>query len=165
MKKQILKGIILIILVNISCQKNQPLLKPNNKIINHITVRKDNTIRKISFRMLENHFVKNTVTTLDNPKIESENEFNQIYGKATILGKEGQPTIIDFKKEFLIVVILPETYFQTAFGEIGVEKDKYNRLIISYKVQKGTKQTYSSRPSFAVIINKSEKGQIHIKEQ
>ena len=58
----------------------------------------DTLVKDVSYILAANYFVKNTVNQLDNPKIETAEKFNEIFGMATTMGKEGKPTEIDFSK-------------------------------------------------------------------
>jgi hypothetical protein len=50
----------------------------------------------IGYVIAKNYYVKNSVETIDNPKIESKERFNEIFGMATLQGEDGKPTEINF---------------------------------------------------------------------
>jgi hypothetical protein len=101
---------------------------------------------------------------LDNPKIETAEKFNEIFGMATKMGKDGKPTEIDFSKQYVIAVILPETDLSTNVSPISLLKNTKNEITLNYKSVVGQKQSWTSRPNFAIIIDKKENGNVTLKE-
>ena len=124
-----------------------------------------NQMINITFTVAKNYFVKNTIDKLVNPKIETAEKFNEIYGMATTMGKDGKPTEIDFKKQYVIAVILPETDLMTTIDPVSLQKDDNGKITLTYKKVVGQKQTYTIKPSFEIIVSKTENGTIELKEQ
>lgn len=114
----------------------------------------------VAYTIAKNYFVNNTVTQLDNPKIETQAKFNETFGMATRMGSDGRPTAIDFAKQNVIAVILPETNMETTVTPISLQKDDKGNLLLTYKTVVGEKKTYTAVPFFAIIIDKSETGNI-----
>lgn len=89
MKK--LLGIFAVLLFTFSCATNQDSM--------------------VQYTLAKNYFFssgnKITVPTLF--KISNENEFYQYFGEAAVKGKDGEPTPIDFKCQFVLAKVLPET--------------------------------------------------------
>ena len=52
----------------------------------------------------ETEIIKNDQVIPEYPKITTEEEFNKLFGMATIMGKDGKPTAIDFTKQFVLGV-------------------------------------------------------------
>jgi hypothetical protein len=112
--------------------------------------------KEISFKEAQNYFVKNTFKTeqIISKKITSQSELNNFFGNATVMGRNGKPTVIDFEKEFVVVVICPETYLSsqlTSIKLVEVEKSKVN---IKYKIINKEKQDYSVVPFSLMIVGK-----------
>lgn len=84
---------------------------------------------------------------------------------ATTMDKDGKPTEIDFTKQCVIAVILPNTDSITSLAPISLQKDEKGTIILKYKKEVGEKQTFTIRPSFEIIVDKSENGNIELKEQ
>jgi len=124
----------------------------------------DNVATDISFEVIKNYFVNNSVEKLDNPKIETEDKFNEIFGMAPLIGDDGAPTEIDFSKQFVIAVVLAETEMLTTVDAVSLQKNDKNEIVFTYKVVVGEKQTYISRPYIAIVVDKSEKGKIILNE-
>ena len=112
--------------------------------------------KEISFREAQNYFVKNTFKTdqIVSKKITTQSELNDFFGSATVMGSNGKPTVIDFEKEFVVVVICPETYFDSQFTSIKLVEAKENKVNIEYKITTKEKQTYSVVPFSLMILGK-----------
>jgi len=158
---QFFKLVILVSLIFIACQNNSNSDKATDNKSSTTTSQKTD----IPFTLAKNYFVKNTFEKLDNPKIETHEQFNEIFGMATTMAKDGKPTEIDFAKQYVIAVILPNTDSITSLAPISLQKDEKGTIILKYKKEVGEKQTFTIRPSFEIIVDKSENGNIELKEQ
>ena len=87
------------------------------------------------------------------PKITTEEEFNKLFGMATTMGNDGKPTAIDFTKQFVLAIVLPETDFATEINPVKVE-EKGDSLLYTYDVKTGEKQTFSIQPVSIIILDK-----------
>lgn len=118
----------------------------------------------IVYTIANNYYVNNTVKTLDNPKIETAEKFNEIFGMATTMGVAGRPTEIDFSKQYAIAVILPQTDLATTIYPISLLRNTKNEISLQYKSVVGEKQSFSTQPNFIIIVDKRENGSITLKE-
>ena len=147
-----------------SCQNSSKI----NKTETEQNVVKDtmdtNVPQEIAFTLIRNYFVKNTVKVIEQAKIESAEKFNEIFGMATTMGKDGKPTEIDFTKQYVIAVIKPETDLETTLEPVSLSKDSKNKLSLNYKFVQGQKQSYTIRPFFAIIVDKALNGEIELNE-
>lgn len=111
--------------------------------------------KEISFREAQNYFVKNTFKTkqIVSKKITSQIELNQFFGSATVVGRNGKPSEINFETEFVVVVICPETFFSTQFTSIKLVEEE-SKVNIQYKITTKEKQTYSIVPFSLMIVGK-----------
>lgn len=93
----------------------------------------------------DNYFVRNDAQIPENPKINTKEEFEKIFGMGSVMGDDGKPTDIDFERQFVIAVIQPATDRdvdmdderllddgQTLTFEYSVDKDREK---LSYKIQ------------------------------
>jgi hypothetical protein len=117
----------------------------------------------IPYTVAKNYFVKNTVTQLDNPKIESAEKFEAVFGMATVMGPDGKPSPIDFSKQNVIALVLPETDLATTLAPVSLQNDARGNIVFTYKKTTGAKQSYSTRPSLAIVVNKSASGPVVLK--
>jgi hypothetical protein len=117
----------------------------------------------IPYTVAQNYFVKNTVDSITNPKIETEEAFKTYFGSATTMGKNGKPTAVDFTKEFAIAVVLPKTDIATIIVPVSLKKGSDNSMVFEYKVTLGNKQSYTSRPFLLLVVDKKFDGNLSLK--
>ena len=96
---------------------------------------------EVVFEVAKNYFFKNDQVIPEYPKIVSEEEFTKLFGMATTMGEDGKPTAIDFTKQFVLAIVLPETDFATEINPVKVE-EKGDSLLYSYEVKTGEKQSF-----------------------
>lgn len=118
---------------------------------------------KIDYVQLHNYFIKNTVKKVKT-KITSQKEFDSYFGAATVMGTNGKPTSIDFTKQTVIAISKEATNYNTSIEITGVALGSMGDIIVSYKISKGTKQTYTSRPLALLVIDKNNTGKVILKE-
>ena len=116
----------------------------------------ENNIEKgeVPFEVAKNYFFKNDLDILPaSPKITSEEVFNKLFGMATTMGEDGQPTQIDFAKQFAVAIVLPVTDFATEINPVKLEVAG-DSLLYTYQVKTGEKQSYSIQPISIIAIDK-----------
>ena len=69
--------------------------------------------KTIQCNVAKNYFFSNNASLPASLKVTNEHEFNHYFGMAAVMGKGGEPTKIDFKKQFVIAKVLPETNIST----------------------------------------------------
>jgi len=143
------------------------LLLPNACQRNSVSVavQQDSGYRVIPFTALKNYFVRNDVMKSVESKIETPEKFEEIFGMATTMGEEGKPTEINFSQQFVIAVVLPETDTATTLYPLNLKKDTSGKLRLQYHVERGTRQSFTTRPFFAVAVSKSDNGPLLLLEQ
>lgn len=108
--------------------------------------------KKIPYQLAQYYFVKNTVSDqqLTFPKITSQSVFNQLFGAATLMGKKGKPTSIDFSKQFVIAYI-DQTSNQAV--ELSVASLTLREGLIQAKIaRKSDASSNSARYRNAIIL-------------
>ncbi|MCR4853322.1 MAG: hypothetical protein K5893_07015 [Prevotella sp.] len=108
---------------------------------------------EVDFEVAKNYFFKNDQQIPASPKITTEDEFNKFFGMAAVLGEDGEPTSIDFTKQFVLAIVLPVTDTATEINPVKVEA-KSHSLFYTYEVKTGEKQTYSIQPASIIILDK-----------
>ena len=108
---------------------------------------------EMDYEVAKNYFFKNDQQIPASPKITTEEEFNKLFGMATVMGKDGKPTSIDFTKQFVLAIVLPVTDMATEINPVKVEV-KSDSLFYTYDVKTGEKQTFSIQPVSIIILDK-----------
>ena len=119
---------------------------------------------KIEYQSIKNYFVKNTIKKGQKRKIENQKKFDTLFGAAAIMGKDGKPTAIDFKKQNVVAIIGNRTNYNTSYEITGVAMGSMGTVVVSYKINKGEKTTYSIQPFTAITIDKNLTGKIIFNE-
>lgn len=65
--------------------------------------------KEVPYTELERYFFRNDATIPTNPKIDTREQFDSLFGMAAVMGANGRPTEVDFTKQFVIAVVLPVT--------------------------------------------------------
>ncbi len=164
MKKRSLAVCVVLSFVITACNTNPKKSGSENTNNSPIEAKEEPKMKDLTFTLAKNYFVKNTVKKLDDPKIETLEKFNEIFGMAATMSKDGKPTAIDFSKQFVIAVVKPETDFETSLTPIRIQKYKGDEIELTYKTIVGPKQTFTTRPNMIVIVNKSENGKVVLRE-
>ncbi|MGS2763157.1 hypothetical protein [Sinomicrobium sp. M5D2P9] len=119
----------------------------------------------IPFEVAENYFVKNDVEELPDPKIETAGQFEAVFGAAATMGKNGMPTAIDFTRQFVIAVALPETDKDTSIKPVSLQRTASGEVVFTYSVRTGENMSFSVRPSLVIIVNKTHDGKVILHEE
>jgi hypothetical protein len=118
----------------------------------------------VTYTVAQRYFVNNTITSIDNPKIETSEKFNEIFGRAPVTGQGGSPTDIDFTKQYVIAVMQPETNRATTLTPVSLQKNEKNEVVFTYRVEKGEEKSYTMVPALILIVDKTSDGRVVVQE-
>lgn len=110
----------------------------------------------IPFEEVKNYFFRNGATIPDNPIVDSSEQFQELFGAAAFMGNNGQPTAIDFDKEFVIAVVNPATDCHTELVPESLNKVDGN-LVFTYNETIGDKQSWTIQPILLVKVDRKNK--------
>ncbi len=168
MNKMAVRGLFILIISCVSfmaCQGGGKSQRNANSAVKVEDEKKDGVKdREIPYIVADRYFVKNAVESVENPKITTQAEFDKIFGTAAVMGKGGLPTTIDFSKQYVIAVVKPETDFNTKLIPLGLQKNEKGKIIFSYKVENGEKQTYTTVPCLVIVVNNTFPGDVVLEE-
>ena len=121
----------------------------------------------ILYIVAKNYYLKNTVKVnhLKNPKIESKKGFDEYFGTAPLMGKEGKPTAIDFAKQYVIAVIIGDVEFETKIMPVSLQKDNKKNITFTYRIVKGEKISYVISPILIIVVDKINNGTVTLKQK
>ncbi len=125
----------------------------------------DSTLNEeIPYREAKNYFVKNNIdAAIDNPKFETQGEFDQVFGMATTMGENGKPTPVDFSKEFVIAQIEDPSNQSVELKPVSIRKNA-NILEVKYRKLVGENQSYTTQTAMILIIDKKYEGNVNFVE-
>lgn len=106
------------------------------------------------YTVLENYFVRNTVKPTKRYRIvlDNEKDFDAIFGHASLMGR--LPTDINWKKQYVVAIMLPETNRSTMVTPLDVKQSPGN-VIFYYQVNTGHKTSYTIVPFAAVALERT----------
>lgn len=107
---------------------------------------------RVGYTVANRYFFNNGAVPPASNKVTDEATFGQLFGMATAMGKNGRPTEIDFKKEFVIPVILPETNKATSI-KLGKLVDEGGKLTLHYKVRQGKERSFTIKPMELIVVD------------
>ena len=155
---------MLCILFLIACQNNSEIPKSEGSLGTDNVNLYESEVVDIPYIVAKNYFVKNSVESIHNPKIETAEKFEEIFGMATTMGEDGKPTEIDFSKYYVIAVVLPATDISSKIIPVSLQKHKDGKIVFLYKKYVGTKQSFKTRESIQIIVDKNMIGEVDCKE-
>lgn len=114
----------------------------------------DKVATPIHYTTLENYYVRNDVDFSKQRRLifDNEQDFESFFGKAATMG--GLPTAVNWNKQYVVAIVLPETKRATAIEPVSVKVANDNVMVFSYHVKKGDKMAHSMVPFTAVAIEK-----------
>ena len=115
--------------------------------------------REVPYTELKNYFFRNDAKIPTNPKIDTQEQFDSLFGMATAMGAEGRPTKVDFERQFVVAIILPVTNQQTEFGDAHLyaytDLLGYTNLNFAYSVNRDIDTlSYSMQPIMLIAVDR-----------
>ena len=109
----------------------------------------------INYTELSNYFVHNNIPTnkIQRLVINSQETFESYFGPAAVMGRNGEPTRVNFKTQYVLAIVLPETDRETQIIPAEVSQID-NTVFVNYRVYRGSKMSYRMVPFTAIAIDK-----------
>ena len=109
-----------------------------------------------NYYRMNNYYVNNHLSNGTHKLvIHNQQDFESVFGEGAVMGRNGQPTRIDFSRQFVVAVILPETNRQTSI-EAALVRRLGDRLYFSYIIEEGHATSYTMRPYTAIVVDRME---------
>lgn len=156
MRKLVLMYSLIISFLLISCNSNQ---KADNNQQNESVIKSEinDDSKEIPFSIAEHYFVKNNYDKTGVLKITTQEEFDEIFGAAAVMGKDGLPTKIDFSSSYIIAVI-GETSNKEPKIKINDLKQKGDSLFLDYSITENKEVSYTTKPTEILILENKYQG-------
>lgn len=114
---------------------------------------------EVPFTELDHYFFMNGREIPQNPKIDTAEEFADLFGAAAVMGEGGQPTPVDWAHEFVIAVVYPVIDFAAEIApESLVLTD--GELVFTYTETMGEPQSWTMRPLLLVKVDRKYEAEI-----
>lgn len=108
----------------------------------------------VPYEVVRNYFFRNDASAPDSPLITTQEQFESLFGAAAFMGKDGQPTHIDFDRQSVIAVVLPETDMETTLEPLSLSRSG-KTLTFTYGKKVDQKVLYTMRPVLLVAMDKA----------
>lgn len=115
-----------------------------------------NQVTDIPFEEVKNYFFRNDADIPESPVIDSSEQFGELFGAAAFMGKDGQPTPVDFDKEFVIAVVNPVTDCRTELAPESLQKVD-DELVFTYQETVGEQLSWTMQPILLVKVDRKYK--------
>ena len=114
----------------------------------------DQNATPVPYTAIENYFIRNDVdcSKMQHLIFDNKQDFESYFGMAAYMG--GMPTEVNWNKQFVVALVLPETNRETSIEPVAVKVTDNNCVVFSYKIRKGEKISYKMVPFTAVAIDK-----------
>jgi hypothetical protein len=118
----------------------------------------------VLYAVAERYFIKNDVREVP-LQLNTQAEFDAVFGAAPVMGADGKPTPIDFNNQRVLALAEPESAVETTILPVSLVRNEKGELVFTYQVQRGAAQSYTSRASLALILPKSVEGPVVLQRQ
>lgn len=118
----------------------------------------------IPYTVMEHYFQSNKVEQLPSATVTTAEEFQQLFGMASVMGEHGTPTPVDFEKEYVIAVSKPATDIETELVPVSLKRDSDGNIEFIYKTKTGDKVSYKMTPCLLIKVDNQYKGNVSLKE-
>lgn len=108
---------------------------------------------QVKYQEADNYFVSNDSKIPKSVKFTTQEEFSKVFGCAAVMEKDGLPTEIDFRHQFVLAKVLSVTDIQTEIRSLSLES-KGDTLFWHYTVEKGDKQSYEIQPCLIIVVDR-----------
>lgn len=108
---------------------------------------------EVAFEVANNYFFNNDQEIPASPKVTTKEDFDKLFGMAAVMGEDGQPTEIDFAKQFVLAIVLPITNVSTEINPVKVEVQG-DSLFYTYEVKEGETMSSSMQPCSIITLDK-----------
>lgn len=113
-------------------------------------------ISKVNYQEAKNYFLADKNTKEVPLKITSQSQLEKHFGMAAFMGKGGEVTIVDFKKYFIIPIVLEETDIRTDIVT-PILKGNEKQLHLHYNIKEGEKMSFKIQPIKLLMVDKRYK--------
>jgi hypothetical protein len=119
----------------------------------------------VPYTVANRYFVNNTIAdgAFVLPKITTQTEFDKLFGMATVMGKDGQPTPIDFEKQYVIAVIDAVINKSVSLSVKSLTEKKGTITLTYERTESGEASSAYFRHCLIVIVDNKYTGEIEVK--
>lgn len=108
----------------------------------------------VPYSEVEHYFLKNGAELPADPKIDTQEQFDSLFGAAAVMGDDDLPTLVDFENYFVIAVALPPTSRDVDLEDRQLLDDG-ETLTLEYSVDRDDEfRTFETQPLLLIAVNR-----------
>lgn len=109
--------------------------------------------KPVKFTEVKRYFHNNDAPLPKNVLITTQADFDSQFSPAAVMGKDGQPTVLDFKRQAVLAIVLPETDKAAEIKDVKLVSTGKNQLQLSYTAEYGARHGYTTQPVYLMAID------------
>lgn len=110
----------------------------------------------VEYSEAQHYFLRNDVKDYSSRLVTTQKEFDSLFGAAAVMGENGLPTEINWKKQSVVALLTAPTNVDTDIKLKDIKSEK-GKLSVRYAVsQKGEPRSYSYTPMRLFVVSKSD---------
>lgn len=118
----------------------------------------------VALTEMRNYFHNNGAPLPSSPLFTTQAEFDRHFSPAAFMGKDGRPTPVNFRKQAVVAVVLPETETETDIDSVVLDATGKKELTLRYIVRRGADMGYTVQPVRLFLVPKKYAGwQVKVK--
>lgn len=102
---------------------------------------------------VRNYFHRNDAPVPQQVLFTSQAAFDRQFSPAARMGVGGEPTKLNFRRQAVVAIVLPETNRTAEISDVKLVETAKNRLRLSYTVNYGQRQSYTTQPIELLTID------------
>ena len=107
----------------------------------------------IPYTRMENYYVRNDAKLPIQARIDDRATFESLFGMATLMGTDGQPTPVDWDHEFVLAIVDPFTNIQIELAPESLQSEN-GQLVFTYSETVGEKQSFWIIPDLLLKVDR-----------
>lgn len=135
------------------------------QLINDGSVKDTEAGKIVRYEVAKNYFVRNDVTSYGAFVVEDKKKFEDTFGAAAVMGKDGLPTAIDFSRQCVLCVTCPPTNADVRIEPVSLRKSGGVLTLVYTKRTVGAPLSYSVTPCLLLVTRKQEGVRVEFEEK
>lgn len=111
--------------------------------------------KQVDYTEAHGYFVRNDAPSHPSCYYDSKESFDGVFGSAAVMGKDGEPTRIDFARQSVIAVIGSATDRPTEYIPVSLVSQA-DTLYLKYNVKEAAPTTYTMIPLLLLVLDKTQ---------
>lgn len=140
-----------------SCNTKSTSKSDENAVAQQTEVVKRSDV--VPFTEAKRYFANNTYKEAEVKKITNQEEFDSIFSPSPVMGKDGEPTTIDFSNNYVLAIIEAESN-KTPEIIVNTLKQEDNVILLDYSLVNKEETTFTIKPTMILIIDNKYQGEL-----